>query len=502
MIKSYLLSIFFIISVVGLQAQQFPEEGAVLNYRLAGFTAKADEGAAYYRFEIARMLNGKPGDIIISQTENTNRAIITLPAFGEEYAWRTVVLNKKKKAIKTTPFTTFKTGQYVTVDTNQYRLVIASNEVRDTNLYVLMDYTTVIYNLKGEALWYLPNIKPVDDKHLQMRDVKATPFGTFTATTHSGAFEFDYNGKILWQAPNDGTVSGDTSENYHHEFTRLNNGNYMVAGAGSRLMKVPSYYQIKPELIASGLFEKKDDGYYRTVPTDNLIEYNSKKEIVWYWKSIDHFSEQDFFRQRNYGSNGMDVDMHLNSFYFDETEKVIYLSFRNMDEIVKIEYPSGKILNRYGEIKDQSGKSNEHLFYGQHCVFKDSSGKIYLFDNNTNRKLMMTDSGRANAVSKAIIIRETSSDTGVEKIWNFDCDIDTLTDKHGGAGGSVDVMPDNNLLVSMGSAGRLFIVTPDKKVIWNALPQSGDVNKNWYKIGPYRARILTRKQIEKIIYHK
>ena len=113
MIKSYLLSIFFIISVVGLQAQQFPEEGAVLNYRLAGFTAKADEGAAYYRFEIASMLNGKPSDIIISQTENTNRAIITLPAFGEEYAWRTVVLNKKKKAIKTTPFTTFKTGHHV-----------------------------------------------------------------------------------------------------------------------------------------------------------------------------------------------------------------------------------------------------------------------------------------------------------------------------------------------------------------------------------------------------
>lgn len=498
----YLLTILLFACGLYTYGQTFPAEGSVLNYRLAGFTTEPDSKAAYYHFEVARIQNEEVGEVIISQTENTHKAIITLPAFGENYAWRATLLNQKKKTIKKTSYIRFKTGQYVTVDTNQYKLIIVNNDVADSDLYVLMDYTTVIYNLKGEALWYLPDIKPVDDKHLQMRDVKATPFGTLTATTHSGAFEFDYNGKVLWQAPNTGEVSGDTSENYHHEFSRLDNGNYMVAGAGTRHMKVPENYKIKPEFIASGLFEKREDGYYRTVPTDNLIEYNSKKEVVWSWKSIDHFGVQDFFRQRNYGSNGLDVDMHMNSFHFNEKDSTIYLSFRNMDEIVKIAYPSGKIMNRYGEIKGDSSKRDEHLFYGQHCIGRNNNGDIYIFDNNTNRKLMMTDSGRASVVSRALILKETESENGVDITWSFSCNIDTLTDKHGAAGGSLDVLPNGNILVSMGSAGRLFIVTPDKKVVWNALPMSGDVNNNWYKIGPYRARILTKKQIEKIIYHK
>ncbi len=499
----FILITFCILFANQTIAQEFPKENDTLNYRLAGFCTQPMANAKHYLFEIADpalpQKQSLPA-VILSKKSDTSRAVILLPSFDKEYMWRVKYLNKKSKVIKTTPFIRFRTGYYTTIDTNLYRMLIFDSATRD-DIYLVMDYTTVIYNLKGEPVWYLPGINLVPDKNMQMRDVKPTHDGTFTATSHFGAYEFNYNGKKLWEAPNDGKVSGDTSEAYHHEFTKLKSGNYMVAAAQKKDMKIPSAYKIKQEFIESGLFTKRGDNYYREVPTDNLIEYNSSGEVVWYWKATEHFTEADFIRTRDYGANSLDVDMHLNSFFFDEENKVVYLSFRNMDEIVKIEYPSGKILKRYGAIwLNDSTKSDQRLFYGQHCIYKTPNGRIYLFNNNTNRKLMMDEKARENTPSHVCILEETATKTGMKKIFDFSCDIDTNAKKHGGAGGSVAVLADGAMLVNMGSAGRVFIVGEDKKIILNALPQSADANRNWYNLGQYRVNFINKTDIEKFIF--
>lgn len=485
--------------------QPFPGEGAVLNYRLAGITAVPDSKASGYLFEVAETVGSANGEekVIISRLSKDNRTIVNLPAFGKSYMWRVSYLDKKNKAIKTTPYLHFSTGTYPSVDTAKYRLTRIGNFSKKDydEIYVIVDHTTVIYDLEGNPLWYLPGINLVEEKELQMRDIKPTKDGTFTATCAYGAFEFDYNGNTLWQAPDDGKVSGDTSEFYHHEFTKLGNGHYMVAAAERQMMKIPADVKLAPQQIESGLFEKKGNSYYRNVPSDNLIEYNKNKEVVWYWKAKDHFTDKDYFRTRDYGGNSLDVDMHLNSFFFDEQNKVIYLSFRNMDEIVKIEYPSGKILKRYGAIwLNDSTLSDRRLFYGQHCIYKAANGLLYVFNNNTDRKRMLTDTGRVNVASGISVLREVDTKTGLEYVWDFPCDVDTFTAKHGGAGGSVSLLPDGNILACTGSGGRALIVTPAKKVIWNVLPQSGDANRQWYNLGQYRVNYITKKDIEKFIF--
>lgn len=482
-------------------AQLFPNEGDTLNYRLAGFSALPHDKAVRYRFEIADpdapLVNFQPA-VIASTLADTYRAIITLPAFNKSYLWRVSYIGKRNKLIASTPYISFSTGYYPSIDSNLFRLKILDSANHHHDVFFIVDYTAVIYDINGSPVWSLPGISLAHDKTLNVRDIKSTNDGTFTATSNHTAYEFDYNGKIIWQAPDDGKVNGDTSEYYHHEFTKLSSGNYMVAGMQHILLEVPKE-KLTEIQKQSDLFEIRNGRFYRRIPTDNLIEYNSKKEVVWSWKAADHFGEQDFFRSGDYTAFGLSLDLHLNSFYFDEKERVIYISFRNLNQVIKIEYPSGRIIRRYGAVWLNDGtKDEDSLFYGQHCVFKKDE-KIYLFNNNTNKKGMITDSTKWNNISHVSIFNENDTKTGLHKSWDISCDIDTQTSWHGGAGGSVAPMDDGCILVSMGSAGRIFIVDKNKRIVWNTIPQGADGGRNWYTIGPYRVNFINKSELEKII---
>lgn len=505
MFRALLLLLCFSI-FISANAQFFPGEGDVVNYRLVGFTIPKDSKAEKYLFEVAEYSSNDKGNITtrnaIKQVSDSNRTVIMMPHFDKGYTWRVSFLNKKGKVISSTPYSHFRTGKYPTIDSTQFRINIIDSirqGHRHDDIYILLDFISVIYDLDGNPIWYLPDIPLVKDKDLQMRDLKPTADGTFTATTNFGAFEMNYNGKLLWKGPNDGKVNGDTMEYYHHEFTKLDNGNYMAASLEYEMRKMPDWVKVKPEQLTPDMLEKRDDGYYKKITTGNLIEYDQNKKVVWSWRSLDHFTDDDFFRKR--AINGINTDMHLNAFDFDEENKVIYMSFRNTNEIVKIEYPSGKILKRYGATYSNDTTENEtRLFYGQHCVRKEKDGRIYLFNNNSNPAVLQPSSERLKAISQISVFEENNTKAGLEKVWEFACDIDTFADTHGGAGGSVMVLDDGCILASMGSASRIFIVNKDKKIIWNAIPQSGDPNKNWYPLGQYRVSFIKRKDIDKFIF--
>jgi len=72
----------------------------------------------------------------------------------------------------------------------------------------------------GQAHLYLPFI---EGRNPAPTDLKLTTFGTITFIS-GNAYEVDYNGKVLWQAPNNGYVSHMDHEILHHEFTRCRTG--------------------------------------------------------------------------------------------------------------------------------------------------------------------------------------------------------------------------------------------------------------------------------------
>lgn len=500
MLKHLLPTIVILLFTFKLTAQTLPVNGDTLNYRMVGFSVPENTKAANYLLEIFENQSDEhpKGDLVLKQKNNKNRTIATVPSFGKQYHWHVKYLNKKDEVIASTPTYYFTTGYSETIDTNKYRLRIIDSIKQDPGIYVVLDFISVIYDVDGNPLWYLPNIPVIADKNIMMRDLKPTSDGTFTAVSGLGAYEFNYNGELLWSAPDNGKVSGDTTERYHHELTKLSNGHYMVCGNGYIRVKIEgdlNSYNFRDD----NMIEKGDDGNFRKILSGNLIEYDSAGNVVWYWKGVDHYTDSDYFKKSTTGFN-VSPDMHLNSFEFDEANNVIYMSYRNTNQVVKIEYPSGKILARYGELDI----NKESPFYGQHCIKKTNDNRLYLFNNNT-RRFNARDrvNGPMKMISYVDILEEPATKgENAKKIWEFSCDIDTNTMPGGGAGGSVYMLENGNILTSMGAASRIFIVTPEKKVIWNALPQSADINKNWTNLGQYRTSYIKKEDLEKFIFNK
>lgn len=495
------LLLFTILFTKGGLAQIFPAEGDVLNYRLAGFTITKDTKAEKYIFEVSGYDLHEDGSLTetwaAKQASDSNKTIIMLPSFAKAYRWRVTTEDKKGKKLSTTDYINFTTGRYPTVDTSKYRLRIIDSATHHHDLFVITDNSFVIYDLDGNPVWYLPDVPLKAGKDIEMRCIKPTQDGTFTAVGDLEAFEFDYHGKVLWKAPNDGKVNGSDRENYHHEMVKLKNGNYMVAGLGFSMEKIPENLNSNMRMIDSGKMKRKEDGYYRRIKTDNLIEYNSKKEVVWTWRALEHFDRSEFFKVREHGVN---IDMHLNSFFFDEENKVIYATFRNTDEMIKIAYPSGEILARYGAIwLNDTLTAEQRLFHGQHCVVVGPDKRLYLYDNNTTRSHPKSPSYN-NTISHVSIFSETASKTGLREDWDFSCDIDSQTAWFNGSGGSVYVLDDGCILTGMGDASRAFIVTPEKKIAWNAIAENGDGNNVWFLLKPYRVNYITRKELESFIF--
>lgn len=489
---------------IDVSAQVLPKDYDTVNYRLVGFSAPESNQATSYLLEVREYFpqdgGGYESKPLFEIKHSSHRIITTVPEFGKNYMWRVKYL-KKKKVIDSTDYHFFTTGYSPVIDTNKYRLRIIDSAVKDPGIYVMLDFISVIYDLQGNPLWYLPELPVETDINKQTRDLKPTKDGTFTTVSGLGAYEFDYNGNIVWKAPNDGKVSGEESESYHHEFTKLSNGNYMVCGTKSTLKKLPTGPGSE-ELRKRKKVELHDDSnYYMYVNTGTLIEYDSKGNVVWKWLSENYFSDEYFLRKKLSGP-GFHVGMHLNGFEFDEKNKVIYLSFRNTNQIIKIEYPSGKILKQYGQdIHDSI--TQERPFYGQHCIRKSTDGRLYLFNNNTEE----FNSGKAGLPSEknvsyvSVFEEQATEPGGIKKIWEFSCDIDTNAASGAGPGGSVYMLDNGAILTGMGGVSRIFIVGPNKKIIWNAIPElSNDNMKTTQPMRQYRVSYVNINELEKYIF--
>ena len=59
----------------------------------------------------------------------------------------------------------------------------------------------------------------------------------------------------------------------------------------------------------------------------------------------------------------MQQDVHENAFFFDEKNKVIYISFKYISTIIKLKYPEGIVLNTYGPMQNHNGNWTQGRIY-------------------------------------------------------------------------------------------------------------------------------------------
>lgn len=463
----------------------------MLNYRLVGFSFPDLHHSSTYKIEIAKGTFTKEGafskNIIKSITSKSNKVIIDVPAFGELYTWRVVYKGNKKS-----PFYHFGTKTNLRVDTSKIRLRIMQHTDQYKDMYVSVDGGGVLYDMEGNAVWYLPDTNGLGG---YVVDLNFTAQHTITFLYVRGAYEVNLNGDILWKAPSHDTIHGVPQEIiYHHEMTRLPNGHYMVMAMDVVMSKVITQGDSSYIVLSRAAAEPKDyqHGRYST-----LIEYDENGNIVWSWKDADHLVGSDFDYFTSPVDPNLRFDPHANSFFFDEKTNVIYLGYRNLNRITKISYPSGKILATYGDVfKPGMHAVGEGLFCNQHGLRTSSEGYLYYFNNNSCRN---TDS-----IPSLVILQEPSQGSqGLKKIWDYTCKVEPNSPKRFGAGGDVIEMPDGNLFACAGSEySKIFIVTRQKKELWSAMPERYIETENrWVCNRQYRANFINRKDLEDLIWN-
>ena len=486
------LLLFFIpVLHTGLLAQILPIEGKALHYRLIGYSFPSEQQIINYKLEIAAgnciTEDSFKKNIIKTISAKKNKIIAEVPSFGSQYTWRVIYTGKNSTATKS-EFHHFSTTIVSNIDTTVTRLRIIKPAVKYKDAYVFLDGNRALYDITGNPIWYLPNIEDSFKGNGMLSDIKLSPQGTITFLLKDQAYEINYN---------NGAISGETSEHYHHEFTRLNNGHYMVLGNEFRLYSG----NISPSIDTGSRMANDDkikqgnkNPFHPKTEFGTLIEYDAKGNVTWSWKSSDYFigSDLEYYKPPN---RTPVIDVHENSFFFDEKNKTIYISFRNISRIIKIKYPEGTVLNTYGEIyKPGIPEKGNGLFCNQHSCRISQSGNLYLFNNNFCN---MGD-------PSVIMMQEPAPGKGNLKIvWEYKCPVDDTYAAKFPSGGNAIELPDQSMFVSTGSQyNKLFIVSRDKKLLWSAVPeQNTRGNGKWNSIHQYKACIISRKELEHLIWN-
>ncbi len=484
-----------------LLSQILPKEASVHSYRLTGFSFPADKRATGYKIEIASGSYDNENDfkenIVSTVPGKTNRIITAVPSFGRQYTWRTVYEGPDFATYSELHH--FSTSAVTYVDSAVTRLRVIKKTTQYKYAYFFVDGTRTLYDMEGHPVWYLPSVPGSVNAEATVRDLKLSCKGTITFMIDIDGpqdYEINYDGTVLWQGPNNGKVNGEKNENYHHEFTRLCNGHYMALGTQHGFWnRDPATSDNDNFLVfpGNGSGQTNPGRSYQPAPFATLIEYDQSGNVVWSWKSSTYFARSDL-RYRPSAMGIENADVHDNAFFFDEKTSNIYVSFKNINRIVKVHYPDGKVLNSYGDkyAKDQPEKANG-IFCKQHCAKLSEQGYLYVYNNN--------DCNPAAPPSIVMMQEPVSENDTLKKIWEFICPDELITTANNNSGmnfrstggGSVSELPDGSIFASMSANhGNIFIVNRDKKILWNAVPERWNADeKKWEMIGTYRASIIT-----------
>ncbi|HEY1038372.1 MAG TPA: aryl-sulfate sulfotransferase [Bacteroidia bacterium] len=402
-----------------------------------------------------------------------NAMIINGLSFGKTYQWKVVAYNRNTPVDSTGTFTFTVAGSELT-NTSHYRLKLNHIDTGiDSNELILIDYNRIAVNRMGTPIWYIPEIKNKIDFKERIRDLKITKDGTFTLLNNKSALECDINGKIIWEAPEINKTPKDSGSFYHHCFSKLNNGNYMVLGMRYTYKKIPS--EFKDKFKSSQNLKEINGSTHIRVEYGIIYEFSPDKKLVWSWDSQDHISDEDIFSHGN-ADTLTNPGPHMNSFDYNEAKDIVAVGFRDLSRICIIDKKTGKVVNSFGETLPSGDVTTSINFKFQHDSRFTKKGDIAIFNNNEIFQ-------KKDSVSSVIVFNPKSKK--VE--WSFKCDFDSLANGKSFKGGSVSELKNGNFLVSMGHLNRLFEVTRSKTIVWDGFYERFSPSENkWISYPQYR----------------
>jgi hypothetical protein len=190
----------------------------------------------------------------------------------------------------------------------------------------------------------------------------------------------------------------------------------------------------------------------------NIIqELDENKNVVFEWRSWDHFQITDATHE-NLAGSVIDYE-HANAIDVD-TDGNLLLSSRHMDEVTKIDHVTGATLWRWGGLNNQFTMNDpEGPFSHQHAIRRIANGDVTLFDNGDYRNPQYSRASeyQLDEVNKVATL-----------VWEFR----NTPDSYGNAMGYVQRLPDGHTLIGFGTGNpdAIEVAADGSKVMEVSLP--------------------------------
>lgn len=183
-----------------------------------------------------------------------------------------------------------------------------------------------------------------------------------------------------------------------------------------------------------------------------IQEIDAQKNVVFQWRSWDHFQITDAWHE-DLTAEAVDY-VHGNAIELDRDGNLM-ISCRHLEEITKISRETGEVLWRWG------GKNNQFAFLGddlgfsyQHAIRRIANGHVTLFDNGNFH---------VPPFSRAVEYELDEANKTARLVWQYR----NTPDVFGFAMGYVQRLGTGNTLISWG-AGKPDVteVTPEGTKVW------------------------------------
>lgn len=282
-------------------------------------------------------------------------------------------------------------------------------------------YAVIIDN-HGQVLWYRVFDSPVVDFQKQPNGFYSAYTSLNSPTQHF--YEMDNLGNILRQfAAGEGYSTGP------HEI-RLVEGGYCLFAIEIREM----------DLTAIG-------GLPNALVRGTNIEFVSPSRGNFYWSPFDNFLVTD--AAPDIPLNTANVNpWHGNAIEIDSDGNLL-VSFRNCDEIAKIDTQTGEVIWRLGGKNNEFTILNDPLngFSHQHGIRRLGNGNIILFDNGNLH---------VPPASRAVEYKLNEQAKTAEMVWEYRHEPPLF----GAALGFAHRAENGNTVINYGTANRIIEVDP------------------------------------------
>lgn len=206
--------------------------------------------------------------------------------------------------------------------------------------------------------------------------------------------------------------------------------------------------QASEQVNMSGIVSNGDTN--TTVVENILQEFDADKNLLFEWKTRDHFALSDPTHE-NFAQPFLDFT-HCNSIDYDR-DSTFLLSSRNLDEVTKINPENGNIIWRWGGKHNEFSFVNDSLIFShQHAVRRLPNGNITMFDNGTFHNT-------AQPFSRAVEYRLDEKMKVATKVWEYHHNPDVYSR----AMGYVQRLENGNSVIGWGGCDSVAVteVKPD-----------------------------------------